>query len=48
MTASGYGGRLARALVRGIRVYQQMISPMRPPSCRFTPTCSQYAVDALS
>ena len=24
-----------------------MISPLRPASCRFTPTCSQYAVDAL-
>jgi putative membrane protein insertion efficiency factor len=48
MTASGCGGRLARTLVRAIRMYQQMISPMRLPSCRFTPTCSQYAVDALS
>nr|WP_245906230.1 membrane protein insertion efficiency factor YidD [Mycolicibacterium palauense] len=25
-----------------------MVSPMRLPSCRFVPTCSQYAVDALS
>ncbi|WP_232375528.1 membrane protein insertion efficiency factor YidD [Mycolicibacterium baixiangningiae] len=25
-----------------------MISPLRLPSCRFTPTCSQYAVDALT
>jgi uncharacterized protein len=48
MTVSGYRGRLARALIHAIRMYQQMISPMRPPCCRFTPTGSQYAVDALS
>jgi putative membrane protein insertion efficiency factor len=27
--------------------YQRAISPMLPPSCRYTPTCSQYAVEAL-
>jgi putative membrane protein insertion efficiency factor len=31
-------------LVRG---YQVAISPMLPPACRYTPTCSQYAIDAL-
>jgi putative membrane protein insertion efficiency factor len=30
-----------------IRVYQKVISPWLGPSCRFTPTCSQYAVEAL-
>ena len=39
---------LVRAAVRLIEVYRHMISPFRPASCRFTPTCSQYAVDALS
>lgn len=34
-------------LVLPIRFYQQFISPLTPPSCRFTPTCSQYAVEAL-
>ncbi|NML01525.1 membrane protein insertion efficiency factor YidD, partial [Staphylococcus capitis] len=29
-----------------IRLYQTWISPMRLPSCRFMPTCSQYAVEA--
>ena len=29
------------------RFYQYCISPFTPPSCRFTPTCSQYAVEAL-
>ena len=27
--------------------YQRCISPLTPPSCRFTPTCSQYAKEAL-
>ncbi|MCQ2130425.1 MAG: membrane protein insertion efficiency factor YidD [Bacteroidales bacterium] len=30
-----------------IRFYQRCISPLTPPSCRFTPTCSQYALEAL-
>lgn len=34
-------------LVLPIRLYQLCISPMSPPSCRYTPTCSQYAVEAL-
>ena len=31
-----------------VRFYQCCISPYTPPSCRFTPTCSQYAIEALS
>jgi putative membrane protein insertion efficiency factor len=30
-----------------IRFYQWVISPALGPKCRFTPTCSQYAADAL-
>lgn len=30
-----------------VRFYQVAISPIFPSSCRFTPTCSQYALDAL-
>ena len=30
-----------------IRFYQRFISPYLPNSCRYTPTCSQYAVEAL-
>ncbi|MBO7168845.1 MAG: membrane protein insertion efficiency factor YidD [Rikenellaceae bacterium] len=30
-----------------VRFYQLCISPLTPPSCRFTPTCSQYAIEAL-
>ena len=31
-----------------IRLYRALVSPLLPPSCRFTPTCSQYALDALA
>ena len=31
-----------------IRFYRQKISPNTPPSCRFTPTCSQYAYEAIN
>lgn len=30
-----------------IKFYQKFISPYLPNSCRYTPTCSQYAVEAL-
>ncbi len=38
---------LAWLVIQPIRFYQRYISPMLPPACRFTPTCSQYAVEAL-
>ncbi len=31
-----------------IRLYQRYVSPMTPPSCRYVPTCSQYAVESVS
>ncbi len=31
-----------------IRFYQRFISPLFPPACRFTPTCSQYSYEAIS
>lgn len=31
-----------------IRFYQGAISPLIPPTCRYTPTCSQYAVEAIT
>ena len=34
-------------LIRPIRFYQKYISPLKPPTCRFTPTCSQYAIEAI-
>lgn len=36
-----------RGLVAFIRAYQLVISPALPPACRFTPTCSQYALEAI-
>jgi putative membrane protein insertion efficiency factor len=38
---------IAQKLIAAIRVYQRDISPTRPPVCHFTPSCSQYAVEAL-
>ena len=34
-------------LLKFVRFYQVAISPMLPPRCRYAPTCSQYAVEAL-
>ena len=36
-----------RVLLGAIRFYRRQISPMLPPSCRFTPTCSAYALEAI-
>ncbi|MGE7625001.1 membrane protein insertion efficiency factor YidD [Viridibacillus sp. NPDC096237] len=30
-----------------IRVYQKVISPLTPPTCRFYPTCSNYGLEAI-
>jgi hypothetical protein len=30
-----------------LRIYKYAISPLLPPSCRFTPTCSEYAAEAI-
>jgi hypothetical protein len=38
---------LARILLGPVIWYQRWISPALPPRCRFYPTCSQYAVDAI-
>jgi putative membrane protein insertion efficiency factor len=47
------GGRAAtrvpvRAVIFVIELYRTYVSPMRLPTCRFIPTCSQYAVEALT
>jgi putative membrane protein insertion efficiency factor len=38
---------LGRILIAAVRSYQLLISSWTPPSCRFTPTCSSYAVEAI-
>src|ERR1700742_2470188 len=48
MHAASLGRAGARGLIRVIQLYRHMVSPLRPPTCRFVPTCSQYAVDALT
>lgn len=35
-------------LMLPIRFYRKFISPFTPPSCRFTPTCSEYAIEAIT
>lgn len=39
---------LNRMLIFFVRSYQLAISPFLPPSCRFHPTCSGYAIEALT
>ena len=36
-----------KLLILPIRFYQRFISPLTPPACRYTPTCSQYALEAI-
>ena len=38
---------MARPLIFLVRLYQWVIAPALPPSCRFVPSCSQYMIDAL-
>ncbi len=38
---------LSLPLIFVVRIYQLVISPLLPPSCRYTPTCSQYMIEAL-
>jgi len=38
---------MTRAVLILIRAYQLVLSPLLPPACRFYPTCSEYAREAL-
>jgi uncharacterized protein len=38
---------MKRLLLGSIRFYQKGISPLKPPSCRFYPTCSAYGFEAI-
>lgn len=46
-TAPSSGSLLVRMLIAPIRFYQRFVSPALPPMCRYTPSCSAYAVEAL-
>jgi putative membrane protein insertion efficiency factor len=39
---------VSRVLIWLIRAYQRVISPMHGPSCRYVPTCSEYAIEAIA
>lgn len=48
MIVLGREGRpMRKALQLPVRFYRKFISPLTPPSCRFYPTCSEYALEAL-
>ncbi len=38
---------MKRLLMAAIRFYRRYISPLRKPCCRYIPTCSEYALEAL-
>lgn len=39
--------RLAYPFILMVKFYQKAISPLTPATCRYTPTCSQYTLEAL-
>lgn len=39
---------MSELLLKLIRFYRKYLSPVRPPCCRFVPTCSEYAVQAIT
>ena len=39
---------MSRLLMAFVKAYQYAISPLLGPRCRFTPSCSEYALDALA
>lgn len=39
---------MKKLMLAMIRFYQRSISPLTPPTCRFRPTCSQYAYEAIA
>lgn len=38
---------MKQALIGALRFYKARVSPQLPPACRYTPTCSEYAIEAL-
>lgn len=38
---------LKRIIIALIRFYQLALSPLKQPTCRFSPTCSQYSIEAI-
>ena len=38
---------MKKILIKGINFYKKFISPLKKPCCRFYPTCSTYAIQAI-
>lgn len=38
---------MKKIFIKAIRAYQKGISPLFPPTCRYYPTCSSYAIEAI-
>ena len=38
---------MKRAMLASLRFYKRRISPLLPPACKYTPTCSEYAMQAV-
>ncbi len=38
---------MKKLMLKLIRIYQKYISPLSPPSCRYIPSCSTYAIEAI-
>ena len=38
---------MKRILLSALRFYKVQVSPALPPACRYTPTCSEYAIEAV-
>lgn len=47
MTRQDHPGLLAMALIAWLRLYQWVLSPLLGPACRFEPSCSSYAIEAV-
>ncbi len=47
MRADGEPGIAARSVAFLLVLYKRFVSPLLPPACRFTPTCSEYAREAV-
>ncbi len=39
---------LIKTVLLGLSVYKKFLSPLLPPACRYVPTCSEYAVQAIT
>lgn len=39
---------MKKLMLKSINLYRKYISPMRPPTCIYVPTCSEYAIEAIT